>query len=82
MILGLSVLGDVLQVRFVGCAGALRVLLAVVLRRFEKLFHLLFAEIVVDVVASATSRCVESLRGLANGFDVLSERLIVEEVKV
>lgn len=61
IILGLSVLGDVLEVRFVGCAGALRVLLAVVLRRFENVLHLLFAELVVDVVAPATSWCVESL---------------------
>ena len=82
IILGLSVLGDVLEVRFVGCAGALGVLLAVVLRRFENVFHLLFAEIVVDVVAPATSWCVESLGGFANGFDVLSKRLIVKEIKV
>lgn len=80
--MGLSVLGDVLEVRFVGCAGALRVLLAVVLRRFENLFYLLFAEIVVDVVAPATSWCVESLGGFANGSDVLSKRLIVKEIKV
>ena len=82
IILGLSVLGDVLEVRFVGCAGTLGVLLAVVLRRFENVFHLLFAEIVVDVVAPATSWCVESLGGFANGFDVLSKRLIVKEIKV